>query len=285
MGIAEILAAKKAKLAAEAMQQPAVVVHTEAETKPTAVEQNNPANPGAPLTDTKPSVGPTPVQPNTNIIPEPPKHPGYPTVDANGKPLSGFHLIQARKKVDSLFAIEEAAYKEKLAGIPADVFSAQSLKEEVKNVEQPQTTEGSKAIASPQSTSTVANDAKLESQSNVAAVVDTVQSTVQSTETPTSTPEAEQAYADLKTRIDSLVSMSEDNLKTAMQDLKRALMQNPSAVSLMLPSDIGQMVIALRKMTGVELEAAKSSATKAKTGKKKEAILSSEQLEAAWQEL
>jgi hypothetical protein len=66
--------------------------------------------------------------------------------------------------------------------------------------------------------------------------------------------------------------------------LKKALMQNPNAVELMLPSDIGQMVIGLRKMTGVELAAVKEGKATG-TRKKKEVALTAEELEKAWEEL
>lgn len=62
--------------------------------------------------------------------------------------------------------------------------------------------------------------------------------------------ETRQAYADIKEKIDMLNDMSDTNLEGAMKELKAALMKNPAAVSLMEDSDIGQMVIALRRYTG-----------------------------------
>lgn len=81
-------------------------------------------------------------------------------------------------------------------------------------------------------------------------------------------PEARQAYADIKEKINLLNTMSGDDLKNAMSNLKKALMANPAAVSLMEDSDIGQMVIALRKVTGetiAEASAEKKPGRKAKT--------------------
>lgn len=67
-----------------------------------------------------------------------------------------------------------------------------------------------------------------------------------------------QAASDIKHKIAMLISMSETDLENAMRDLKVALMKNPAAVALMEDSDIGQLVIALRKITGEAIaEAAK----------------------------
>lgn len=60
--------------------------------------------------------------------------------------------------------------------------------------------------------------------------------------------EIEQAYSNIRTQIEELEKISdEEDLKGAMQTLKKALMQNPAAVSLMEDTDIGKMVIALRR--------------------------------------
>lgn len=174
------------------------------------------------------------------------------TTDANGKPLSGFALIQARKKAAALAASQNAGD----TGI-------QSTPVEVQKV-QAETVESAVGMEE-----TIAEVPEVGAEHEEAV--------------ETATPETRQAYADLKVRLDSLVSASGENLKNDMQELKRALMQNPNAVALMLPSDIGQMVIALRKMTGVELAAAKTTSTRVK--KVKEVALTAEQLEAAWEEL
>lgn len=73
-----------------------------------------------------------------------------------------------------------------------------------------------------------------------------------------------QEVADIQNRITQLEALSEDDLKPAMKDLKKALMDNPDACSLMLPEDIGKMVEALRRMTGQALVEEK---TKTKTKK------------------
>jgi len=86
---------------------------------------------------------------------------------------------------------------------------------------------------------------------------------------------------DLRPKIAELADLSGEDLTNAMKELKAALMQNPSAVELMLPEDIGAMVASLRKITGQELVAATT-----KKGKKEKAkVLSKEEMEAAFDEL
>lgn len=97
-------------------------------------------------------------------------------------------------------------------------------------------------------------------------------------------PEVSQAYLDIKTKIDELSELSDEPLQGAMKELKKALMQNPSAVSLMLDEDIGKMVIALRKMTGVAMAEASKPKEK-KAPKAKNVMLTAEQLASAFDEL
>lgn len=193
-------------------------------------------------------------------------------VDANGKPLSGFALIQARKKQAAqaaLAPVKVEAEKEKAEGKPAEPFNAQFL---VK-VQEPVTPNLAEAMGDKPALQAELHEEDIPDFSGPAhqAYLD-------------ANPETKQAYSDLKVRLDSLVSLSDLDLKTAMTELKKALMQNTNAVALMLPSDIGQMVIALRKMTGVEL----AKAEEKKTGKKvkvKEVMLSADALEQAFKEL
>lgn len=79
-------------------------------------------------------------------------------------------------------------------------------------------------------------------------------------------PEDAQAYVDIKQRIHVLEDLFDDDLQNAMSELKAALKKNPNAVSLMLYSDVGKMVTALRRMAGIQLEA---KTTGKKPGKKK----------------
>lgn len=82
-------------------------------------------------------------------------------------------------------------------------------------------------------------------------------------------PEDAQAYVDIKHRIHDLEDKFDDELESAMDELKAALKKNPNAVSLMLHTDIGKMVSALRRMAGIQLE---QKTTAKKPGRKKTEI-------------
>jgi hypothetical protein len=86
--------------------------------------------------------------------------------------------------------------------------------------------------------------------------------------------EAAIVTADIIPRIRQLNSLSEASLETEMKLLKAALMANPEAVTLMLPEDIGEMVVALRKITKEAIITAESKVTKKATGKAKPLDLS-----------
>lgn len=77
-----------------------------------------------------------------------------------------------------------------------------------------------------------------------------------------------QAASDIQVRIKELAELGDEDLKGAMDDLKGALMENPAACALMLPEDIGEMVKALRRITGQAL-AAPTKEKKAKVPKLK----------------
>jgi len=101
-------------------------------------------------------------------------------------------------------------------------------------------------------------------------------------------PADAQAYVDIKTKIHELENKFDDDLKGAMSELKAALKKNPNAAELMLDSDIGKMVTALRRMTHVaQVEATtKTKAGKTKTAAKaKDVALTKEEIEAAFDEL
>ena len=87
---------------------------------------------------------------------------------------------------------------------------------------------------------------------------------------------------DLVPRIKELADLSGEDLTDAMKELKKALMHNPDAVALMLPEDIGDMVTALRRMTGESIVAA---TTKKPAGKAKAKVLTAEEMAAAFEEL
>lgn len=95
---------------------------------------------------------------------------------------------------------------------------------------------------------------------------------------------AQQAYSDLLPRIQALEELSGEELSKEMGLLKGALMHNPEACSLMLPQDMGLLVAALRRVTGMALATA---AAKPKRGSAKapKIILSAEQIANAFDEL
>ena len=76
------------------------------------------------------------------------------------------------------------------------------------------------------------------------------------------TADFSQAASEIQQRIKALEALSDDDLKPAMDDLKRALMANPTACALMLPEDIGETVKALRRITGQALVAPKTKKEK-----------------------
>ena len=69
----------------------------------------------------------------------------------------------------------------------------------------------------------------------------------------------------IKRMISELSTVNNENLQTAMDDLKRALMENPAASSLLLPEDIGEIVKHYKTMTGKMIIQSK---VKASTSKK-----------------
>jgi hypothetical protein len=82
----------------------------------------------------------------------------------------------------------------------------------------------------------------------VAIVASVAEEEDHTAEVESASPEDQQAYYDIKAKINLLSDMSEANLPGAMKELKTALLKNPQACYLILPQDIGQMVIALRAM-------------------------------------
>ncbi len=106
-------------------------------------------------------------------------------------------------------------------------------------------------------------------QAALSKAVEKAVSQAEETEKSEATPAEKSYYEDIKPKINLLSSMADSELKNAMKTLKEALMQNPSATELMLDSDIGEMVKALRRMTG---EAITEATTKEKKPKKQKEI-------------
>lgn len=82
-----------------------------------------------------------------------------------------------------------------------------------------------------------------------------------------------QASADIKARIEQLSALDSEDLKPAMGELKKALMENPDACAILLPQDIGEMVKALMRITGQAIEEQVKAKSKARTKKDEKAIL------------
>lgn len=95
--------------------------------------------------------------------------------------------------------------------------------------------------------------------------------------------EISQAATDILPRIKELQNLSGEDLESEMQILKKAILENPSAAMLMLPEDIGCMVVALRRMTGQSI--AEATAEKKTGTKKAKKALTAEEMAAAFDEL
>lgn len=92
------------------------------------------------------------------------------------------------------------------------------------------------------------------------------------------------ATNDILPRIRELQELSGEDLTNAMKNLKAALMQNPAAVEVLLPEDIGEMVTALRRMTGQTIAVATEKKEKG-VKKEKARVLTADELAAAFDEL
>jgi len=98
-------------------------------------------------------------------------------------------------------------------------------------------------------------------------------------------PVDQQAYYDIKAKINMLSDMSEANLPGAMKELKGALLKNPQACYLILPQDIGQMVIALRTMKNEAVVEATTAKEKGPKKVKASKQLTAEEIAQAFDEL
>lgn len=159
--------------------------------------------------------------------------------------------------------------KEKLLAAASKEDDKESIKEA--------TAEAEKASCLVQVLPVIAEAAKQE-------VANTVVDQAPASDSPVYDMAAQQAYADILPRIESLSSLSGEDLSKEMGILKKALIENPDACAIMLPTDIGKMVAALRTITGMAL--VEAAAPKAKGGKKpKQLLLTPEAMEAAFNEL
>lgn len=91
--------------------------------------------------------------------------------------------------------------------------------------------------------------------------------------------ETEVIASELQQKISLLATFDGASLKGEMQALKKALLENPAACSLLLDEDIGKAVEALRRMVGVAVASA-SAAKEKKPAKAKQKALTPEELKA-----
>lgn len=78
----------------------------------------------------------------------------------------------------------------------------------------------------------------------------------------------EQTASELSLRIKQLANFDGESLKEEMGALKKALLENPSACSLLHDEDIGLAVASLRRMVGAAVAAAATPAAKKPKQKK-----------------
>ena len=164
-------------------------------------------------------------------------------------------VIAASPKATTLETAHAAVQTEQKAEKPLTFAEKLALKKK-------QEAEAKPAIQAPEAKAAVASSIApqaipLQALSNAAATHSVVATQI------AAASEAENlraSYSEIAAKIDALEDMAPGNdLKSAMADLKKSLMQNPSACELMLDQDIGKMVIALRRMVGEAMVAAKES--------------------------
>lgn len=74
---------------------------------------------------------------------------------------------------------------------------------------------------------------------------------------------------EIKAKIERLASMADLDLKKAMAELKQMLMDNPTAVQLMEPEDLGELIKSQRRMVGKAAEVSEAKPRKAAAKPKK----------------
>lgn len=84
----------------------------------------------------------------------------------------------------------------------------------------------------------------------------------------------------IKERIARLASLSDLDLKLAMDGLKALILSNPSACAQLLPEDVGEMVGALRRMTGNAKAAALAAPARRRAAKTKAVSVDPDELSA-----
>lgn len=97
--------------------------------------------------------------------------------------------------------------------------------------------------------------------------------------------ENNQKASELSKRIEALDALNGESLKGEMAALKVAILENPAASALLLDEDVGLLVKALRKMTGVALTNAAAGKEKVKKPSTKAVKLSATDLMEGAEEL
>lgn len=100
------------------------------------------------------------------------------------------------------------------------------------------------------------------------------------TETIPEGGEASQLASEIQARIAALESLFDEPLKEEMNELKRVLLSNPSAASLLKDEDVGLLVKALRRTVSVAIAEA-SAAKEKKPASRKTKPLTKDQLKQA----
>lgn len=81
--------------------------------------------------------------------------------------------------------------------------------------------------------------------------------------------EVEQVASEISIKIRNLANFDGESLKGEMASLKKALLENPAACSLLQPEDIGEAVANLRRMVGIAIATATAPKVKAASTKPK----------------
>lgn len=95
--------------------------------------------------------------------------------------------------------------------------------------------------------------------------------------------ETSQFASEISARIANLESLFEQPLRAEMDDLKRCLVENPSAAALMKDEDVGRLVANLRRTVDAAILEANKPKEK-KTAAKKTKQLTKEEMQAALDE-
>lgn len=93
--------------------------------------------------------------------------------------------------------------------------------------------------------------------------------TMTSTPTNVSQAEIEQTASEISIKIKNLANFDGESLKGEMASLKKALLENPAACSLLQPEDIGLAVANIRRMVGIAIATASAPKERAKSTKPK----------------